>query len=328
VEVAGPAAPAPLASEAMTLAVGPRAVECVAERIPVDKEGLSIFKSFGYAHSGGPFCIPWVVVLSQEGIAIVESPPWTDGHDRLQLTLTAPVVVPVNVWVVTTAADAQVDVDFARASVNYADTRFRDSRGGLTLLEPAAPPVGLGNGTQGEVTAVLEGSGEAGSIGTSCTSVPALLAKGTPVYRPDSLNIYFVKQIQFPGGWYQAAYNCFEYGAPNVIFVAMKGEQEFMLAHEVGHALGLQYGSGHVEPADGFSPQNPMRGGITFTRDLLPEDFTSGQVIRAQVDIASWLNRWVTLNGVAMPVRGNRKSAVVACQDSPTVASPCPALNQ
>ena len=329
VEVSGVAV-SPLSTEATTLAVGPRGTVCVAESIPVDKKnGVSVFASFDRVHAGGPFCIPWVAVLSQEGVAILEAPPWTDNNDHLHITLSAPVVLPVNVWVVTTAASATTDIDFARTTVSHADALFKDSWGALTLLQPTAPPVGeFGKGVQGQVTAVLEASNEAGSIGTSCTSVPLLRARGTPVYRPDSLNVYFVPEIRFPGGWYQAAYNCFEYGAPNVIYVAMKNEQEFMLAHEIGHALGLQYGSGHVRPKDGFSPHNPMRGGITFTKVVLPETFTPGQIIRTQVDISSWLNRWVKLNGAAMPVRGNNEGVVVACQDSPTVAVPCPALNK
>lgn len=165
-------------------------------------------------------------------------------------------------------------------------------------------------------------------IDSGCTYVQRWANSGTTYYAPDTLNVYAGEQI---AGWLAAAgLSCFgSYHRPNVIYVRVDGaHQSWVLAHEVGHALGLQGTCGHTEVADycGFDSLNLMwdaPAGALPRRSRL----TLGQAYRMNLSDSSWLN-----------LAGLRDvSQVKACQpdcwmwndrSTCTVSNPCMRMGQ
>ena len=229
------------------------------------------------------------------------APKWNDSAQPLEVTLSQRLGVPLNV--VVRSGEKSVAA-WAKSDVALATAIFNDNRVGMRFVAGA---IYRNSAAQAELLA------------KACGGVDELRDAGPPLYRPERINVYYV-----PVGYYVtwSGYNCFESGAPNVIFISQSGSVPTTLAHELGHALNLRNASGHTDAAEGnagmnsFTEENLMYSwaDIEGERDHL----SIGQAFRMNWDAESWLNE----GGVAQPAR-----PVIDCQDSATVAGPCPKLS-
>lgn len=230
------------------------------------------------------------------------APAWTsDPAQPLEVTLSQRLDVPVNLVV---RSGQQSVAGWAKADVALANAIFNDNRVGMRFV---TGPVYRNSAAQAEI------------LTKDCEGVADLRAAGPPLYRPDRINVYYVS-LDYYDTW--SGYNCFQSGAPNVIFISRSGSVPTTLAHELGHALNLRNASGHTDPSEGnagmesFGEDNLM---YSWADDQGERDHLSvGQVFRMNWDGESWLNE----GNVAQPVR-----PVIDCQDSATVAGACPKLS-
>jgi hypothetical protein len=228
-----------------------------------------------------------------------------------------PKSVKVTLWEVdaTAWANHEEEARTARAI-------FEDLGTGITLdiWWPASPLVSLrpknevdfGNG------AYFECGGDAADAD------PARARRLSPGYDETRINVYYVSRVRAPGkGW-----TCPDANNPsgpwNVIFID-RDSYPHTLAHELGHALGLNRSTpphggetpvftGDIDELDmwrAFGDNNLM-----FHAGLNPTSLTVGQIYRMHFDVRSWLNKGPEVPG------GYRR----ACQDSPVIGGPCPPL--
>lgn len=191
------------------------------------------------------------------------------------------------VWIATSAADA---VDLAAEDINLAATLFWRERTGLALQ---------------------------GTIKTAQSSGPYALAEGTnpcvlvwvklqdlgipvdaPSFKPDSLNVVYVDDLQYPPEFpgenpissLLTGYTCpIDADIGSVILIPQRWKGTSSLAHELGHAFGLQEpDGGHTNLIEGFSYTNLMwsreADATGFSRRL----FTLAQAFRINLDDHSW----------------------------------------
>jgi len=156
-----------------------------------------------------------------------------------------------------------------------------------------------------------------------CNQSSANAVRGLSGYDPKSINVYYVASIW---GSYQAI-TCPNPndagGAWNIIFI-----QQFAtpnaLAHELGHALGLnrtatfgekEMRTGDIDELDigrAFGDNNLMN-----YQNLAPTSLTIGQIYRMHFDVRSWLNEGKPAVAAGYPRQ---------CQDSPVAGGECPPL--
>lgn len=244
-------------------------------------------------------CVSSVAVFSKDHAAWVMLNPWSDGEDKLQPTLQPRLEPVLNIWVVSSQASdlARVDVDTLNAT-----SIFRDSRVGVSL-----------SGAKTQVTHVQPSTPMAKVIGNACEFVNGLRATGPPVYDPLRINIYYVPIIDL-GGEHYRGYNCFEYGAPNLIYISLDDYSEATLAHELGHAFALRGVMGHV-PVSSFGKKNLMVDGLYLDEDAERDRFTFGQAYRMNLEESSLLRSLFPAGRVT-----------TWCQDKRTDDWPCPLL--
>jgi hypothetical protein len=140
---------------------------------------------------------------------------------------------------------------------------------------------------------------------------------------PTRVNVFFTRDDQwlknFDADSY--GYNCYQNGAPNVVFLREKHALA-TLAHELGHGLYLDHaGFGFLLTDFGWTQGNVMQSSA-FDPDhsVSVGRFSLGQVYRANFHKLSWLNKG-----------GIRPGLPKVCQDVPvpegtTVNWPCPQL--
>jgi hypothetical protein len=162
----------------------------------------------------------------------------------------------------------------------------------------------------------------------SCDLVPKLIDPMiTKLYDPAKINVYYVRGFS-PSAGSPMGLTCFgtPYNHPNIIFVdGDVTSAPYALAHELGHALGLQRSAsipgsggstypGHSNELD-LDPylrsDNLMQSGATFVGQI-----TVGEIYRMHFDQLSWL--W---HGKA-PAGGYPRE----CQNSPVTGGKCPPL--
>jgi hypothetical protein len=253
------------------------------------------------------WCRHEVVVQAQDqGMVLDTLPVFTSGVYKPALS--PRVSVTLNLRVPQGVAWLK---DLAQKQVDLADTLLNHNRAGITLALVGSAPQ--------EYSSI-----EAPTVGTSCAAVDALIRSKpeSQLYQPASINIYYVENITGGGSRAPEGYDCFEWGAPNVIYVWWYA-MDNILAHELGHALGLQYRNGHVSVLDGFTDANLMIAEQARSEAILQDHWTAGQVYRMNADTRSVLNLPA---GVGDAARAFRTGIKRVCQDDPKALSPCPPL--
>lgn len=224
-----------------------------------------------------------VAVFSKYHPVIEVAPGWTAGADSVGLTLAAsPLVVAIDVYVVTD--DKRAD-GWARSDVRRAVTLFRRNRVGLTFSQSKFAGAGSLSEQQGE------------TVGDGCSYVDGIKATSS-LYDPNRINVFFVNLIEGDEDWRGS--NCFVSASgnssptPNVIFVSLGARSPTTLAHELGHAFGLQLATGHTGPPEdesitGFKPVNIMWDALESDEARDRNHFSLGQAYRMNASDRSWV---------------------------------------
>jgi hypothetical protein len=252
-----------------------------------DKEAL--------AFAGGHAPTPTTLVPSSPGSSV---------------TLQPPLLLHVSVWIVggvLTPADVQNDADKAQAF-------YADLGSGIDIKPHVRdfPTQRLAEVPDLEYNA-------------ACALAPQLAGMVAPPagYDKGRINVYYVKQFGWGTGT-PAGVDCVYNTPPHqeiILVDGMVSTSPVVLAHELGHALGLLRSagggtgsSGHVndlqlEPY--LSTGNLMRSGGGYVGQM-----TLGQIYRMHFDKLSWL--WLAQSsGTDYPRE---------CQNNPVQGGPCPPL--
>jgi hypothetical protein len=227
-------------------------------------------------------CASDVLLFAKSGAMGINPVTWTTGADAV--TLAAP-GSPVTVEY----SFVMVDKDRQAAQLAGRDTiqaiaRFNENRTGLSFrTSRIVAPKELNNS-------------EIATIGNRCDR-DALTALSTKpkLYDPRRINVYFV-----PGLLGYRGRNCFPEGFPNVIYISTSGDSPATLAHEFGHALGLQdwpprklghTGALSTQHIGGFMYLNIMWTGLYDAQANEQRHLSIGQGYRMNMDTSSWLIR-------------------------------------
>jgi hypothetical protein len=255
-----------------------------------------------------------VAVFSRNHKLLEVTPGWTTGPDTVVVQLSGNRrKVEVNLYVVSSDNSRNAS---ARSDLNRARTAYKRNRVGLTFTESKFTPAG--SLTQAQVAI----------IGDYCDAVDGL--KQSSLYDPVRVNVFFVESIGGGDGWLRGV-NCFPTASgnttstPNVIYISLSERSPNTLAHELGHALGLQLATGHTGSGDeamieGFKKVNIMWKGLESDEATAQKHFSLGQAYRMNADNSSWVN--LTNGGVTpggLPKRQCHPS-------SPADNVPCPPL--
>jgi len=290
-----------------------------ANAIPPPSPGVCSPSLYAFAAKNGPVRLAGTTAL-----------PWTSANTDVVTVQLPPsrTPLPIKFWISLDAAaggptDAEVISDLTTLHYPALQTILEANRTGIEV--PAAPDI-TSIGTL--ATSPADDAALRSTIGHSCASARAIMAEPR-IFDPARLNVYYTTSVLDPSGGGREGIFCYQQGAPGVLFVRANTAEAHMLAHEVGHALGL------IEPWDGHTDQMPhIEGWMTNPMSynvVGPTELTVGQVFRMSYSPYSWLNRpvggsspradWLALVGAA-PV------APVSCPCDPRMPSPpeCPAL--
>lgn len=228
-------------------------------------------------------CLSDVLLFAQGRAMTATSRVWLPGADLVQLP-SPPVRVKVEFSMVLVAKGSQAAQQAGLDTVR-AIQLFNRNRVGLTFHASRI------------ITGKQLNSADTTTIGSGCDQAKLnTLAKRADLYDADRLNVYFVAGSA--GGW--RGWNCFTVGYPNVIYISIAGESPASLAHELGHALGLQdwpehvlghTGAGNQWRIAGFVYQNLMWTNLSDQQALEQSHFSIGQGYRMNMDKTSWVNR-------------------------------------
>lgn len=251
-------------------------------------------------------CPNEVAVFSTDDPMITTQPGWTPGQQTATITLnlssgTGPIEIPVMVWIhpglVTTYADtASISTSDALViwknrllwEVDQATRYFNGSATGITF-----DPIFISDDPNLMVPAATA------AVGDNCAPPTALVTGAVPgLYTNGALNIYVVEAI--PGNY--NGRNCRENGFQNVMYISETLRSATTIAHELGHAFGLDE-AGHTKGQpyqnSSYESDNIMIPGEVDPDNPERDTLTLGQAYRINVDHDSWLNRNVptTLEG-------------------------------
>lgn len=145
--------------------------------------------------------------------AMVSPARWTAGHDSVEVRMEPPVKIPLAVWIVDGPFEERAAV--ARAHLAAMESLWTTSAMGMELGDVRITDATAFPGTHD----MMCGDQTPGEIG----------------WAPDRVNVYYVSRVgNFSG------YGC---SAQLVLMAESARAWPYMLAHEMGHALGLQHTS-------------------------------------------------------------------------------------
>jgi hypothetical protein len=249
------------------------------------------------------------VLLFAQGSAMSDTPRnWTTGSDAVTLPEPPPRVIVGYSMVLV--AKGGTSAQQAGSDTVQAIRRFDQNRSGITFQ--ASRIVRPRDLTPGDIQ----------TIGQPCDPAAlANLATKPKLYDPNHLNVYFL-----PGSLSWRGWTCFREGFPKVIYVSIAGDSPGTLAHEFGHALGLQdwpgNKAGHTGAVgtariQGFMYPNLMWTGLNDLQASEQWHFSIGQDYRMNMDDQSWM------------ITGHLVQGRIGLDCHPTVpedSMPCPFL--
>jgi hypothetical protein len=228
---------------------------------------------------------------------------WTNGLSvgSVDLPMQAPLVVPVTIWIVADGTDKAV-----------AEDRFATHRSATSVFET------LGPGIQFSFTVkYLAATGFPKTCGAA--NVASII--GDPArYDKTSLNAYYVDRSGY-------GKNCWGDAHQEIVFVSWSNfaTPDVILAHELGHALGMYHPKGDencaacigghtdLDPSGSFPDTNLM---FQWPATIIKQ-VGIGQAYAINFSDDSWLNG--ILSGMARPIHH-------VCQDSWATGA-CPQLS-
>lgn len=178
---------------------------------------------------------------------------WTLQRETLKISLDSPIKVPLTVWIVA-GSRASAEGDVAEAN-----RIFSRHRAGFELV---ATYVDASN-----LAAIWP------PVGQWCTWVTQ------NHYASGQINAYYIDEIPYAGA---VGYNC------GPIFVDTHYAGHRVLAHEIGHSMGLAPGNDHYSQTNSGDP-NPQAN-LMFWADG-GDQLTLGQAFRINMESWSDLNR-------------------------------------
>jgi len=292
----------PATGSATVLIDGPRSSGCANDDVFLGAGSIDV----GSLLAPKSTCPAEVAVFSSGNAMALDTAvkTWTNnGGDVRPETLKPPIRVPVVIWVDTLVpSGTNGPLDDLKDAMVY----FLDNKAGVDF-----------DTTAGTVKTVASATARR-TIGYSCDSASA--ARRGNYYLAGVLNVYYVHDIHLgasydkstaPRGW-----NCVDHGAPNQLYVSMIDRANTTLAHEIGHALGLQVPyNGHTDWLQGFDESNLMWS----YQDVIDRDHIAlGQAYRISADSNSWLNLPPSTLRTGQPARD--------CGCNPFHDRPCPVL--
>jgi hypothetical protein len=267
-------------------------------------------------------CTSETTVFSTRHAPLTAATSWSSGQDDRTLSMGPPLrEVKLDVYMVTTRKSAET---WARHDVTRAKTVYAKNRVGLTF-------------TADFLAATSLSQADTATIGTGCDHADDIKGSSS-VYKADRINVYFVPSIDVPGEPDRTprGFNCYKKepgntdGAPNIIYISTGLHSQNTLAHELGHAFGLQGITGHTGDGvsawvPGFEDNNLMWTGVSGNAQRSKNHFSLGQVFRMNADERSWLNR----NGAPAGAPTPRACHPTRADDQTSRAKdeePCPPL--
>ena len=259
---------------------------------PLDMPSLCKKKE-AVAFAGGHGPTAFTVNTSQEGQPV---------------SLNATAEVPLTVWIVK----GIIQAEGVASDIRIAAGRYADLGAGITFPDPRI------NAFPREVPDLYENA--------SCLVAPLLLDQAG--FDPGRVNIYYIKSFDLiVGGAGGLACADLTGVLPPIIFVDGEvGTSPSVLAHEIGHALGLRRSISL--PADGYSSWghtnevylDPYLAGLNLMRSggHFVQQITLGQIYRMHFDQLSWL--WYK--------KARETEYPRECQESPVQGGDCPALTR
>lgn len=230
---------------------------------------------------------------------------------RSVLKLRRPETIAVAVWVVAPEAALTDETTLAIHELEHANRAFDSTGTGVVLSYTVE---GLAEGSQRDSARIAH-------IGSGCNGASGVRTDLT-VFHAGAVNVYYLSVLT--DGTADIGAACWP-NHPDAVYVSRAARRPALLAHEVGHALGLmtpESMSGHVEQLPEFAQHQSdpeFRNNLMNGRVETVESVWLGQIYRIHSDQTySWLQRHPRTDVPSAPGR--------PCQDGVTSDGPCPAV--